>query len=62
MTIGTHSRGCLFGDVADDRMQLNLLGEVTKGRWLAIPDHYPRVRLDEFVIMPNHVHGIIWDR
>ena len=28
--------------------------------WLAIPDHFPHVRLDEFVIMPNHVHRIIW--
>ena len=33
---------------------------VMKQSWLAIPDHYPHVRLDEFVIMPNHVHGIIW--
>ena len=60
MTVCTQNRACLFVDVADDRMQLNRTGQVAKKSWLALPDHFPHVRLDEFVIMPNHVHGIIW--
>ncbi len=60
ITICTQNRECLFGEVVDGRMVLNELGQVARECWLAIPDHFPHSRLDEFVIMPNHVHGIIW--
>ena len=40
-------------------MVLNAMGAVADACWRAIPDHYPNVHLDEFVIMPNHVHGIV---
>jgi len=60
VTICTHQRQCLFGDIVDGDMRLNALGEIARQCWLAIPDHFPHARLDEFVIMPNHVHGIIW--
>jgi hypothetical protein len=49
----------LFGDVADGVMRLNQMGHIVRQCWLAIPDHVPPVLLDEFVVMPNHVHGII---
>ena len=40
-------------------MRLSTLGEFADKYWRGIPDHFPHVTLDEFVIMPNHVHGII---
>jgi REP element-mobilizing transposase RayT len=60
VTICTHDRVCLFGEVVDGEMRLNDLGEIVRECWLAIPDHFPNTALDAFVIMPNHVHGIIW--
>ncbi len=60
VTICAHERTHLFGEVVDGRMLLNALGETARQCWLAIPDHFPHTQLDEYVIMPNHVHGIIW--
>ena len=59
VTIVTHQRECLFGEVVDGEMQLNEYGMIAKERWLAIPRHFPNVELGAFVIMPNHGHGII---
>jgi len=59
VTICTKDRACLFGDVADGVMRLDQMGHIVRQCWLAIPDHVPHVLLDEFVVMPNHVHGII---
>ncbi len=59
VTICTHDRACLFGGVVDGEMRLNEFGEMVHECWQAIPDHFPHAMLDEFVIMPNHVHGII---
>jgi len=59
VTICTKDRACLFGDVAAGVMRLNQMGHIVRQCWLAIPDHVPHVLLDEFVVMPNHVHGII---
>ncbi len=59
VTICTHDWACLFGDVVDGKMRLNAFGEIVHQCWLAIPQHFSPVTLDEFVIMPNHVHGII---
>ncbi len=41
-------------------MYPNKLGDLVKTCWLEIPDHYPSVTLDAFVVMPNHIHGIIY--
>ena len=59
VSICTKDRACLFGDVADGVMRLNQMGHIVRQCWLAIPDHFPHVLLDEFVVMPNHVHGIL---
>ena len=40
-------------------MILNEAGEIARSCWMSIPQHFPNVLLHEFVIMPNHVHGII---
>ncbi|MFH1023991.1 MAG: transposase [Planctomycetota bacterium] len=59
MTVCAHERRCVFGDVVDGEMRLNDAGCIVRTVWDALPEHYPHVQLDEFVIMPNHIHGII---
>lgn len=59
VTIDTQDRACLFGEIARGRMHLNAAGMVAQTAWSAIPVHFPLVRLDAFVVMPNHVHGVI---
>jgi putative transposase len=59
ITLVTQNRACLFGEVVDGEMRLNAYGEIVRDCWLSIPEHFPRVLLDAFVVMPNHVHGII---
>lgn len=59
VTICTHNRACLFGNISDDAMNLNKLGEIANSNWQAIPNHFAHVSLDAFVVMPNHVHGIL---
>jgi REP element-mobilizing transposase RayT len=49
----------LFGDVVDLKMRLNDFGETTQACWTAIPDHIQDIQLDEFIVMPNHLHGLI---
>ena len=59
VTICTQGHLCLLGHVDDGVMHLSALGEIVLGTWLALPDHYPHVELDAFVVMPNHVHMIV---
>ena len=59
ITICTNNGKCLFGKVINGKVVLNDAGINLEKCWLAIPKHYPDVELDEFVIMPNHLHGII---
>jgi REP element-mobilizing transposase RayT len=58
ITICTRDRACIFGDVAAGKMRLNELGKIVQATWNHLPDHY-QVELDAFVVMPNHVHGIV---
>ncbi len=59
VTICTRGRTCVFGDIALSIMQLNENGVIAQKAWNALPEHYHHVSLDAFVVMPNHVHGII---
>ena len=59
ITTVTRERACLFGQVIDGEMRLNDAGEIARQCWLDIPNHFSNAQLDEFVIMPNHVHGVI---
>jgi len=59
ITICTHNRKCSFGDIHDVQMQLNQLGEIVKTQWLWLAAQYRYVEHDQFVIMPNHIHGIV---
>lgn len=59
VTVVTWQRDCLFGDVVGGEMRLNDFGEIADECWRAIPEHFPHVELGAYVVMPNHVHGII---
>ncbi len=60
VTIVAQGRECLFGEIVDGEMRLNEYGEIVQKWWNEIPIHFPNVELGAFVIMPNHVHGIIY--
>ncbi len=59
VTIVAQNRACLFGDVVGGEMILNDAGQMLHSQWEALPQRFPNVELDEFIIMPNHLHGII---
>jgi REP element-mobilizing transposase RayT len=59
ITVVTQERACWFGDIADGQVRLNDPGKMVETAWSELPGHYPGVDLDAFIIMPNHVHGII---
>lgn len=59
VTICTFEKGYVLGEVRDGEMRLNNIGVITKRCWEEIPNHFPNIGLDAFVVMPNHVHGII---
>ncbi len=50
----------LLGKVVGENTQLSRAGEIAKQVWFGLPQHYTSIKLDEFIVMPNHVHGIIW--
>lgn len=60
ITLCTQGRACLFGSVAGGEMRLSEVGEMISTIWSEIPAYYPSFNLDEFVVMPNHFHAIIW--
>ncbi len=59
VTICTKNRQNLFGEISNNLMDLNDAGKMVLNCWLEIQDHYPHVKLHEFIIMPNHIHGIL---
>ena len=59
MTVCARDHRCLFGGVMDGGMQPSRAGEAVKACWNEIPVHFPHVTLDDFALMPNHVHGIL---
>ncbi len=60
ITICSHRRQHLFGHIEHDHLHLSQLGSKASEDWQAIPHHYPTIELDAFVVMPNHIHGIIF--
>jgi putative transposase len=59
VTICTRDRECLFGHAVNGEMHSNDAGEIARRCWEDIPHHLPLVELDAFVVMPNHVHGMV---
>ncbi|HZX13311.1 MAG TPA: transposase [Thermodesulfobacteriota bacterium] len=59
VTICTQHRECLFGEVVDGEMQVNEFGQSVADCWQWLGNQYPYIVIDEWVVMPNHLHGII---
>jgi putative transposase len=59
VTVCTNNRKCLFGEIKDGKMYLNDAGKIVCQCWDEIPMHFPHVDRDVFVVMPNHIHGIV---
>jgi len=59
VTICTHERQCVFGEVVDGHMRLNEIGRIVEEEWRKTAEIRGNVELDVFVIMPNHSHGIL---
>jgi len=60
ITIVALQRECLFGEIVGGEVRLNALGRIVAECWHAIPEHFPNAEVDAFVVMPNHIHGIIF--
>lgn len=62
ITIVTQARANLFGEIRDDEVALNELGTIAVEEWFKTKElrSYVEMVEDEFVVMPNHIHGIIW--
>lgn len=59
VTMCTRDRECLFGEIVDGEMRLNEYGMAVRDEWLRTAELRENVELDAFVIMPNHLHGIV---
>jgi putative transposase len=59
VTVCTYNRECVLGSIIDGEMHLGEYGRIVEAVWHELPNHYQYVYLDEFIIMPNHIHGII---
>jgi REP element-mobilizing transposase RayT len=59
VTICAWERQPIFGSIAKGQVNRSLLGEIAEQCWTAIPEHVPSADLDAFVVMPNHLHGIL---
>jgi REP element-mobilizing transposase RayT len=59
VTVCTQGRECLFGEITDGNMRLNEYGRIVRGEWLRSAEIRREIELDEWVVMPNHIHAII---
>ena len=59
VTLVTENRECLFGQVIDGKMYLNELGHIVREEWLRSPQIRSELDLDRWIVMPNHLHGIV---
>ena len=59
ITICARERECIFGEIKEGKTILSHLGQLVEQEWLALPHRFPHIDLDEYVVMPNHFHGII---
>ena len=59
VTICTHNHECILGEIINGEMRLNEIGKIVNEEWLRTANIRPDIQLDSYVIMPNHIHGII---
>jgi REP-associated tyrosine transposase len=60
VTVCVEGMRCVLGDVIGAEVRLSQLGSLVAGEWSQIPERWPGAELDAFVVMPNHIHGILW--
>jgi len=59
ITIVTQDRACLFGEIMDGKIHLNDAGRMVEKGWLELNRKFPTIETDEYIVMPNHFHGIV---
>ena len=59
VTICSFQKQLLFGEIWEGKILLNAVGEIVWEVWTSLESRYPNVELDAFIVMPNHVHGIL---
>ncbi len=59
ITIVTHNRACIFGEIANGKMRLNRAGRIAHQEWQRVSQRFSNVQSDVFVVMPNHIHAIL---
>jgi len=59
VTICTQDRKCVLGEIVSEKVFLSPLGKIIENEWLKLPVVFPNISLDHWVIVPNHLHGII---
>lgn len=59
VTVNTHKNVCHFGKVAGNKTILNGFGRIVESQWRWLAERYNHVKLDEYIVMPNHLHGIL---
>ncbi len=59
VTLCTQGHSCLFGEIVDGTMRPNDAARMVQAQWHALSTRFPGVELDAFIVMPNHIHGII---
>ena len=59
ITICTKNRECILGEIRNGEIILSEFGKIANNCWVDIPKHFSQVSLHEFVLMPNHIHGIL---
>jgi putative transposase len=58
ITVCVHNRECIFGKIVNGKMILNEFGDIVAGEWIKSAEIRDEIELDEWVVMPNHFHGI----
>ena len=59
ITLCCENRQCIFGQIENGKMRLNTFGQIAYNEWMKTPEIRPNIELGEFIVMPNHIHGII---
>jgi len=60
VTLCSFGKQCIFGQVVDDQMHENECGRIVRGQWFESAQIRRELELDAFIVMPNHLHGILW--
>lgn len=55
----TKDRLCIFGGIVDGKLHLSKIGKIARLEWERLPFHFPEIKTGEFVVMPDHIHGIL---